>query len=421
MQISLPDLRITSADRSCIHFSGSLLLILLVLAVFTPFEQASADGRGIYVPPNVTVTTEEPELKPSWVVLPYAFPSESMGVAGGLAGGTSGYIQDQLKTFAAVLGSSNESAAGILAFYDLRMPVGNERFFLDVVGSVGRYTEQRAYIPDTVYYTGPRPGSNDSNSEDFIFEEGYDDYLNINFRFILPMGDGQFSGIQKYTLEEGLLVSGASGGKSWNPFKSGITSIGLEPFYRYQTFYHQKSGEDLVFATNGLSLALIHNNTDFPVNPSEGYAFRLEANQDFGWIDSTGSWTTVGGEIAGYLDLGNFSWTKQNVLAGHFWTKYAPNMDENVTPEDYTPDGTPPHYEQPSLGGFWRLRGYESYRFHDKAALLYTAEWRIIPKWQPLPKISWLKFFKIDWWQFVAFGELGRVARNMIWANCIAT
>jgi len=35
---------------------------------------------------------------------------------------------------------------------------------------------------------------------------------------------------------------------------------------------------------------------------------------------------------------------------------------------------------------------------------------RLIPEWNPLGKIGWLKFFEIDWWQFVPFVELGRVA-----------
>ena len=63
-----------------------------------------------------------------------------------------------------------------------------------------------------------------------------------------------------------------------------------------------------------------------------------------------------------------------------------------------------------SLGGYLRMRGYPLYRFQDKAAVYYGAEYRFIPRWNPLGTISWLRFFSIDWWQFVPFVEVGRVA-----------
>ncbi len=63
-----------------------------------------------------------------------------------------------------------------------------------------------------------------------------------------------------------------------------------------------------------------------------------------------------------------------------------------------------------SLGGFLRLRGYPLYRFQDEAAIYYGVEYRVIPHWNPLGKISWLRWLHIDWWQFVPFLEVGRVA-----------
>ena len=136
----------------------------------------------------------------------------------------------------------------------------------------------------------------------------------------------------------------------------------------------------------------------------------MEGTRDFGLSDSANPWTRVGGEAALYLNLGDYSWSRHNVLALQFWSQYSPTMKVYTQGGDSYFSDAPPHYMRPNLGGFWRLRGYNSYRFNDKAAILYTAEWRVIPKWQPLPKISWLKFFQIDWWQFVALGELGRVA-----------
>jgi hemolysin activation/secretion protein len=62
-----------------------------------------------------------------------------------------------------------------------------------------------------------------------------------------------------------------------------------------------------------------------------------------------------------------------------------------------------------SLGGFERLRAFPTYRFSDKAALLYAAELRLTSSWDP-GKWRLLKFFDVDWVQFVPFLEVGRVA-----------
>ena len=57
-----------------------------------------------------------------------------------------------------------------------------------------------------------------------------------------------------------------------------------------------------------------------------------------------------------------------------------------------------------------RLRGYPSNRFHDTAALLYSAEYRLMPDWQPFAKIDLLNPLGIRWWQIVGLAEAGRVA-----------
>ena len=40
----------------------------------------------------------------------------------------------------------------------------------------------------------------------------------------------------------------------------------------------------------------------------------------------------------------------------------------------------PPAYTSSTLGGLWRLHGYPSQRFNDKAATDYAAELRLIPE-----------------------------------------
>jgi hypothetical protein len=57
------------------------------------------------------------------------------------------------------------------------------------------------------------------------------------------------------------------------------------------------------------------------------------------------------------------------------------------------------------------MRGYRFARFSDKAAIYYSAEYRMIPRWNPFTKMPKLqKKVGVEWIQIVPFAELGRVA-----------
>jgi hypothetical protein len=58
------------------------------------------------------------------------------------------------------------------------------------------------------------------------------------------------------------------------------------------------------------------------------------------------------------------------------------------------------------------MRAYPSNRFNDRSAIYSTAEYRYTPHWNPIGEISWLRWLKMDWWQFVGFVEGGRVANE---------
>ncbi len=87
--------------------------------------------------------------------------------------------------------------------------------------------------------------------------------------------------------KEGLLESGATGGTSWNPFKSGKSYLELRPFYRSQ----QIDGDDLDddIKTNGLDFSVFWDNRDFCANPSKGFGLRGKVSRDFGWFSSLGT------------------------------------------------------------------------------------------------------------------------------------
>ena len=58
------------------------------------------------------------------------------------------------------------------------------------------------------------------------------------------------------------------------------------------------------------------------------------------------------------------------------------------------------------------MRAYPSRRFHDRSVIYTTAEYRYTPEWNPIGTISWLRWMKMDWWQFVGFVEGGRVGNE---------
>jgi hypothetical protein len=56
------------------------------------------------------------------------------------------------------------------------------------------------------------------------------------------------------------------------------------------------------------------------------------------------------------------------------------------------------------------MRAFPSNRFSDKAAIYYTAEYRVMPDWNPIRSVSWLDWLEVKWLQLAAFVEVGRVA-----------
>jgi hypothetical protein len=116
----------------------------------------------------------------------------------------------------------------------------------------------------------------------------------------------------------------------------------------------------------------------------------------------------VEGEIDKYVSLGKSDWFRQRVLAFNMWTSYSPTWDEDENGEI---DHRPPAYAGATLGGLWRMRGYPSQRFNDKAAVYYAAEARFIPHWNPFDRWPELqKHIGVEWLQIAPFVEVGRVA-----------
>nr|WP_321399302.1 BamA/TamA family outer membrane protein [uncultured Desulfobacter sp.] len=337
--------------------------------------------------------------------LPYAFYNENFGLAVGYAYGIYGFPQRQAALVATAMAGHNGSAMGFLMATDILLP-WSKRLFLDPIISIGYFNEADAYIDGNPDFAGHRSGSNDSDKDNFVNGDGWDNYFRMRFKYLLPIGHGKTQIIPDYVLENGFLKSGASGGTSLNPFKSGRSFFELRPFYRNQ----QIDGNDIdaESKTNGLDFVLFWDNRDFPLNPTKGNAFRLKVSRDFGILDSSNSWTSIESEVDLYLPLGSSDWFRQRVFAFDVWTSYSPTWDEK---EDQTITGRPPAYSGATLGGLLRMKGFASQRFSDKAAIYYSAEMRLTPKWNPFESWPWLqRHVGVQWVQFAPFVEIGRVA-----------
>jgi hypothetical protein len=372
---------------------GIFLLLFFLCSV-------SAFGQSVRVGPNG-------EFSPQTLSLPYAFYNESFGFALGYVYGVVGRPQKQATLLATAMAGTKGSAMGFLVGRDLQMP-RVKRLFLDPVVSVGYFKDNDAYINGNPDFPNERAGSNDSDEDNYVEGDGWDNFFRLKFKYLLPIGAGRDQIIETYKIKEGLLESGSIGGTSLNPFKSGRSYLELRPFYRSQ----QIDGDDVdeVTKTNGLDFSVFLDNRDFYANPSKGFGLRGKLSRDFGWFNSSNSWTNVEGEFDCYIPFQWESWLRQGVIAIDYWTSYSPTWDEQPGRRI---DNRPPAYTGATLGGLFRMRGYPAQRFNDKAAVYYSAELRLIPKWNPFdgwPRLQ--KYLGVQWIQVVPFFEIGRVASS---------
>ena len=66
----------------------------------------------------------------------------------------------------------------------------------------------------------------------------------------------------------------------------------------------------------------------------------------------------------------------------------------------------------------YRLRSFRKNRFHDKAAIYATAEYRMTLDYNPIANVSWLKFLHLDWLQTVFYVEGEGYRRLFIAIRC---
>jgi outer membrane protein assembly factor BamA len=333
------------------------------------------------------------------LIVPYIFSSETLGIGVGAGGSYIPQRNPHSLLYGAGYATDNGSAALLLGGFSHRVP-GTDRLFINPYAMLAHFTRLRVYANGNPDYPLERAGSHNSSSSNFIEEDAQEIRLSGEMRYILPLGHRRDTAVHTYITQDGLLTENPSGGTSWNPLKSGQSSILFTPTYRRQ-FTDTKELEALY-----VEFGVEHDNRDFKPNPHRGHLAKLSFAYDPNWLGQTREWSFLEGELSGYFPLPNTSWSRQHTLALSGWTAFSPTYD----PAAPNNSGMPPYYAGPVLGGLYRLRGYPANRFHDKAAVHYSAEYRLLPEWQPLSKIAFLDPLKIRWVQVVGIVEVGRVA-----------
>ena len=344
------------------------------------------------------------------LVLPYAFNSESTELVFGVGGMRKGFHQDQM-TVGGLAFAGEESHAAFAGVWDYRLPF-SRRTFVSASGMYGYYPSHRAYTLPRDISLPPgveRPGSHDSDEDIFLESSGYSNWLDIKIEYALPIGAAADRGMVDYRLEDGLLVSEPSGGSVWNPLESGATVAGVRQYNRYQTYDTDEKTYDGV--VHAFEFGLLYDNTDFPINPSRGSSQYIAYHHDPGWDSDSERWDFVEIEASKYFSLGGSDWARQRIIALNAWTAYSPSWEVATDAQGASVIvDAPPFLEGANLGGFYRMRGYRDSRFHDKAAIYATAEYRYTLDYNPLRNVHWLRFLHLDWFQVVGFVEAGRVA-----------
>ena len=121
-------------------------------------------------------------------------------------------------------------------------------------------------------FTGARAGSNDSDKDNHVTGDGWDNFFRLKFKYLLPIGHGRKRIVPRYVVSKGMLVSGVEGGTSLNSLESGRIFIEVRPFYRAQGVDGNEIDDDL--KTNGLDIGLNIDKRNFSLNPSADSALR---------------------------------------------------------------------------------------------------------------------------------------------------
>ncbi|MDR9825432.1 BamA/TamA family outer membrane protein [Vibrio sp. FNV 38] len=324
-----------------------------------------------------------------FAVVPFYFQTETLGNSVGVAGVAKGVGQPQAALFGMGLYTDKDSYIGYLSAF-------NYALSSNVTTSIQLY---QARYNENKYYLGSQAG-NGSDIDDFTLTDGHEDQYKIEFRYFLPWGGIADKGLMGAFLPERDVHTAS-------PLESGISSIYFTPFYSSRELSIDNNKEE----AKGFEVTLDWDNRDSTRRTTKGSHSALSVTVGADNWSSDDLWVKTEFENSQYYPLGELGdWFDQQVIALNFYTADTPTWKDCLPGQSNGQCGRPPEHEQIKLGGLYRLRSYGGGRYHGRSAIHYSAEYRVIPEWQPLGDIPVINYYDLPWWQWVLFAEVGRVA-----------
>ena len=340
-------------------------------------------------------------------ILPFTFYHNSVGWVLGAFSGIKGFAQEQTQAKVGGMISTNKSYYGFLQIEDLQAPFFPRLYFRPDI-YIGKLGEIKEYI-GSANSQGITPGSNESGKSDYILLKGNDVWLEFNFKYLLPIGDGDSTVILRQKFKDGILVSGEAGGKEYNPLKSGRTYLGAKLIYR--SLKLKNDAIDLKLKTAAIDFALSYENMDYFFNPTIGSMQKISYTKDWGTLGSNSKSDVIKLDMRWYIPLfDRQNSTDQRVLALNFYTSDIPSWNDYDLIDGKRSYHRPQLFAGSNLGGVKYLRSYKDFRYYDKSLIYYSAELRQKLPWNPFNNWDLTKNIGVDFLQAVAFFDLGRVA-----------
>ncbi|MGR5254438.1 BamA/TamA family outer membrane protein [Vibrio astriarenae] len=324
-----------------------------------------------------------------FAVVPFYFQTESLGNSFGVAGVAKGVGQPQAALFGMGLYTDKDSYLGFLSAF-------NYALSSNITATAQLY---QARYNENKYYLGSQ-GDNGSDIDNFTLTDGLEDQYKLEFRYLLPWGGIADNGLMGAFMPERKV-------RTASPLESGISSIYFKPFYSSRELSFDKNKEQ----AKAFEISFDWDNRDSARRTTKGShtAFNVIVGADSWSTDD--AWVKTEFENSQYYSLGELGdWFDQQVIALNFYTADTPTWKDCLPSQANKQCGRPPEHEQVRLGGLYRLRSYGGGRYHGRSAIHYSAEYRVIPDWQPLGDVPLINYYDLPWWQWVVFAEVGRVA-----------
>jgi hypothetical protein len=333
-------------------------------------------------------------------ILPYVVYSETLG--GGIGIGFVGHnaIVDDANFFLSGLTTNNGSFTYLLNFRNLYIPVPYlERLLLSFDLYHSYYAQSWYHIDGNPDFVGEPAGSNDSDFLNRVQAQNNFWKHRLELKFLWPWADGAggYSGA----------VKRESAGQGWLPWRNGATYVSVLGFW--ESFEMSIDAiEQPKLVTSGLKFLLDWDNRNSENNASSGGRTRVNYQVDFG--DDYPGYTFWSVRQSFNTTLFGTPFTTQQVLSLRMSVMDTPSWDQVNADGEFQ---RPPFFAGATLGGYDDLRGYGNYRFHDRSAVSYNIEYRVLPAWQPMQSWPILEYYDVPWWQWVIFYDLARVDNGL--------